>query len=169
MDYKKDIFIKMKVNSKVSAVFTNIISDIPYPSFRTGGTALIKQAQNTIISYEDFYNIVYKCVLEYIPKKDENLLVKIIVKFPKAIKNVQRINENSEIIKLQHDILNKYFYNHGDMNLRDKINELKIQVNELIELGDLEYLETILDRFEERMRNSFLCDMKKLSQLLENR
>lgn len=169
MDSKNKSFIRMKVNLRVSELFTNIISDIPYPYFKSGGTTLISYKKNTLILYEEFYDIVYRCVLEYVPKESENPLVKAIKQLPRAFKNVKRIQENKKIIEFQQSILDKYFYTHGEMNIRDKIDELKLQVEELIEQGELEYLDSILERFEERMRSDFLNDMKILSHLLEKR
>lgn len=161
----------MKVNSRVSGVFSDIISDIPYPSIKKGGNELIAHSQNTLISYEDFYNIMYRCVLEYVPRKNENPLITAVRKLPNAIKNVKRIKANTKIIELQHNILEKYFYKHenNEDNLRNKIDELKSEVDKLIEVGEVEYLDSVLNNFEERMKRGFLNDMRILSQLMENR
>ena len=162
-------FVRLKVRSKISELFINIIEDIPSPYFKTRTTALVIRQNNALISYEDFYRIVYRCALEYIQNEGESSLVTVVKRFPKVIKNVKRINENKKIIELQKNILNDYFYVHGEKNLQDKINELKVQIDELIEVGEVEYLNSVLENFEDRIRSGFLKDMQKLSQLLENR
>lgn len=171
MDYNKYSFLKMKVNSKVSAIFTGIIEDIPNFEEKCNDYALVKKGG--LITYEKFYLIVYKCVLDYIPKEDENLLIKAITMLPRAKKNIQRIIDNKGILELQRSILDKYFYSHGNggtnYNIKDKINELKDQIDELIADGDLQMLDAVLEHFENRMRDGFLADMKKLSLLLEKR
>ena len=70
---------------------------------------------------------------------------------------------------MQRKILDKYFYISGDMNIKEKIDELKFYVDDLIESEDLEDLDSVLNNFEERMRDYFLNDMKSLADLLEKR
>ena len=55
------------------------------------------------------------------------------------------------------------------MNIKEKIDELKFYVDDLIESEDLEDLDSVLNNFEERMRDYFLNDMKSLADLLEKR
>ena len=131
--------------------------------------ALIVQQKNNLISYEQFYNIIYRRVLEYIPAENENPLLKAIMMLPRAIKNVRRIKQNNEIIKLQQEILDKYFYCAGDENIKTKLLELENEIDTLIAKNELEILDLVLSRFDERMRSGVLEDLKRLSQLLDKR
>lgn len=167
MDSKTKSIFSMKVNSKLDNMFRGIIEDIP--TLENSGSELALIQKGELISYEGFYNILYKCVLEYIPKKNENPLIKAIVMLPRAIKNVKRIAANSEIIEFQRKILNDYFYMPGKKNIKEKVNELKNAIDELIEVGDYQILEDVLENFENRIRNDFLKDMEKLADLLKKR
>lgn len=121
------------------------------------------------MTYEQFYNIIYMMVLEYIPNEDENPLFKAIEMFPKAIKNIHRIQQNKEIINLQKEILDKYFYTSGDENIKEKLLELENEINLLIDDNDLKILDQVLLSFDERMRSGLLTDLESLSQLLNKR
>lgn len=169
MEYKNKSFVKIKVNARVSKMFRDIIEDIPLSCPRTENTALIVRPQTSLISYEEFYNIIYKCVLTYIPSRNQNTLMIVVKNLPNVLKNVKRIGKNKNIIDMQRKILDKYFYISGDMNIKEKIDELKFYVDDLIESEDLEDLDSVLNNFEERMRDYFLNDMKSLADLLEKR
>ena len=167
MDYKNNCFEKVKVNTKISNIFVGIIKDIPSSELCSNYRTLTVQKRNSLISYEDFYMIIYKCVLEYVPRKGENLILKIIKKLPTTIKNIQHIIDNKKIIEFQQYILDKYFYDKdSDNNIKKKINELKSNIEELIKLGEVEHLDIILDHFDDRMRTGLLTDLKKLSSLM---
>ena len=121
------------------------------------------------MTYDQFYNTVYKYVLEYIPRENENPLIKAIRMMPKAIKNAKRIKNNTEIIKKQNEILDKYFYVSGDNNIKEKLDELKEAIDQLIEDNDLDIIEGVLKNFDDRMRMGLLKDLEILSQLLTKR
>ena len=167
MNSKSKTFIKMKVNKKISNIFHVIISDIPYPSFRNSPITLVAHNHTALISCEDFFVILFRCVSEYVPRNNEHPLLLAVKKLPNGIRNVKKIKANSQIINLQKEILDKYFYLPGDHNLKNKIAELKENIDQQIESGNMEIIDRILIRFEDRMRSTFLSDMTKLSQLME--
>ena len=109
MAYNKAL-VKMKVNRRLNDTFVGIIEDLPISEFNSTKNALVVQNKNSLITYEQFYNYVYRIVLEYVPRDGENPLVKAIKMFPRAIKNAQRIKQNNDIIAFQNEILEKYFY-----------------------------------------------------------
>ena len=168
MYYNKSL-VKMKVKSRLNDTFVGIISDIPSSELNPSGNVLIVSSQNSLMTYEQFYNVIYKCVLEYIPRENENPLIKAIRMLPKAITNVQRIKNNNEIIKKQNEILDKYFYTSGDNNIKEKLQELERDIDQLIEDKDLDILERVLLNFDDRIRSGLLTDLEILSQLLAKR
>lgn len=109
MDYNKGL-VKLMVRDRLHNTFVEIIQDIPNPELSPKSSALIVKQKNSLMTYEQFYNIIYMMVLEYIPNEDENPLFKAIEMFPKAIKNIHRIQQNKEIINLQKEILDKYLH-----------------------------------------------------------
>lgn len=173
MECNINVILKMKVNARVNNVFAGIIDDLPKTDNSlknvSGKNYLSTTKKGQIINYESFYREIYNCILEYMPRDNENPFLKALKKLPQAIKNVKRISENKEILEFQNEILKKYFYEHGDENIRDKINELKEYINISINDGDLEYISRILDHFEDRMQNGIVKDMQQLSILLKKR
>ena len=121
------------------------------------------------MTYEQFYNYIYRIVLEYVPREGENPLMKAIKMFPRAIKNVQRIKQNNDIIAFQREILDKYFYNSGDDNIKEKLLELEENINQLIAEDEMEIFEDVLTHFDDRMRSGLLSDLERLSAMLKNR
>ena len=168
MDYNKSL-VRMKVKTRLSDTFVGIIHDIPSPELNPSVNALVVSSQNSLMTYDQFYNTVYKCVLEYIPRENENPLISVIRMMPKAIKNAKRIKNNTEIIKNQNEILDKYFYVSGDNNIKEKLGELKEAIDQLIEDNDLDIIEGVLKNFDDRMRMGLLKDLGILSQLLTKR
>lgn len=165
MDYKNSI-VKLKIDKQISKVFSSIINDIPYPELQHRNTELSQKSNELIITYDVFYNILYKCVLEYIPQENEHSLLKAIKMMPKAIRNVKRININKKVIELQQCILDKYFCIPGKDNIKDKIAKFR---DSIIEMETWEEVEMAIKNFEERMRNGLLKDLETLSLLLEQR
>lgn len=168
MVYNKAL-VKMKVNRRISDTFIGIIEDLPTSEFNPRKNALIVQNKNTLITYEQFYNYIYRIVLEYVPRDGENPLMKAIKMFPRAIKNAQRIKQNNEIITFQNEILKKYFYIPGDNNVKEKLLELEENINQLIEDDEMEILDPVLSNFNERMRSGLLADLEKLSDMMDKR
>lgn len=168
MDYNQGL-VRLKVKKRLNDLFIGIIQDIPESEFNPGRNALIVQQQNNIMTYEQFYNVVYRIVLEYIPRDNENPLFRAIKMLPRAMKNIQRINQNKDIIKFQNEILDNYFYDSGNKNIKEKVSELEKEVNKLIEVNNFEILERVLSNFEDRMRSGLLNDLAVLSQLLDKR
>ena len=168
MDYSKTL-VKMKVNRRLNDTFIGIIHDLPTSEFDPRKNALMVQNKNSLMTYEQFYNYIYKIVLEYVPRDGENPLIKAIKMFPRAIKNLQRIKQNNEIIIFQNEILDKYFYNSGVDNVKEKISELEENISQLIEDGEMELLEPVLSSFDERMRSGLLSDLEHLSLMLDKR
>ena len=168
MAYNKAL-VKMKVNRRLNDTFVGIIEDLPISEFNSTKNALVVQNKNSLITYEQFYNYVYRIVLEYVPRNGENPLVKAIKMFPRAIKNAQRIKQNNDIIAFQNEILEKYFYSSGDENIKEKLIELEMNINQLVEEGELEILESVLSNFDDRMRSGLLSDLRQLSAMLDKR
>lgn len=168
MAYNKAL-VKMKVNRRLNDTFVGIIEDLPISEFNSTKNALVVQNKNSLITYEQFYNYVYRIVLEYVPRDGENPLVKAIKMFPRAIKNAQRIKQNNDIIAFQNEILEKYFYSSGDENIKEKLLELEMNINQLVEEGELEILESVLSNFDDRMRSGLLSDLRQLSAVLDKR
>ena len=168
MDYNQGL-VRLKVKKRLNDLFIGIIQDIPESEFNPGRNALIVQQQNNIMTYEQFYNVVYRIVLEYIPRDNENPLLRAIKMLPRTMKNIQRINQNKDIIKFQNEILDNYFYDSGNKNIKEKVSELEKEVNKLIEVNNFEILERVLSNFEDRMRSGLLNDLAVLSQLLDKR
>lgn len=168
MAYNKAL-VKMKVNRRLNDTFVGIIEDLPISEFNSTKNALVVQNKNSLITYEQFYNYVYRIVLEYVPRDGENPLVKAIKMFPRAIKNAQRIKQNNDIIAFQNEILEKYFYSSGDENIKEKLLELEMNINQLVEEGELEILESVLSNFDDRMRSGLLSDLRQLSAMLDKR
>ena len=166
MVYNKTL-IKMKVNHRVNDTFVRIIDDLPKQEINPCKQALAVQNKNTLITYEQFYNYIYRIVLEYVPSDGENQLMKAIKMFPRAIKNARRIKLNNEIISFQNEILDKYFYILGNNNVKEKLLELEENINQLIEDGEMDILENVLSNFNERMRSGLLADLKKLSIMMD--
>lgn len=168
MAYNKAL-VKMKVNRRLNDTFVGIIEDLPISEFNSTKNALVVQNKNSLITYEQFYNYVYRIVLEYVPRNGENPLVKAIKMFPRAIKNAQQIKQNNDIIAFQNEILEKYFYSSGDENIKEKLLELEMNINQLVEEGELEILESVLSNFDDRMRSGLLSDLRQLSAMLDKR
>jgi len=168
MDYNKAL-VKMKVNRRINDTFLGIIKDLPSSEFSPRKNALIVQNKNSLMTYEQFYNYIYRIVLEYVPREGENPLMKAIKMFPRAIKNVQRIKQNNDIIAFQREILDKYFYNSGDDNIKEKLLELEENINQLIAEDEMEIFEDVLTHFDDRMRSGLLSDLERLSAMLKNR
>ena len=108
-------------------------------------------------------------MLEYVPREGENPLMKAIKMLPRTIKNVQRIKQNNDIIEFQKEILDKYFYNSGADNIKEKLVELEENINLLIAEDEIEILEDVLTRFDDRMHKGMISDLEKLSVMLKNR
>lgn len=168
MDYKKGL-VNLKAKSRLNDIFVGIIKDIHDLGFNSRSNDLVKQQKNSLITCEQFYNIIYIIVLEYIPKNSEQPLRKAIRMLPKAIKNIHRIKQNNEIIKFQKEILDKYFYTSGCNNIKKKLSELENEVNKLINDDDLEILEDVLLGFDKRIHLGLLNDLERLSRLLDER
>lgn len=168
MVYNKTL-IKMKVNHRINDTFVRIIEDLPKQEINPCKQALAVQNKNTLITYEQFYNYIYRIVLEYVPSDGENPLMKAIKMFPRAIKNARRIKLNNEIISFQNEIMDKYFYIPGNNNVKEKLLELEENINQLIEDEEMDILENVLSNFNERMRSGLLADLKKLSIMMDKR
>lgn len=168
MVYNKTL-IKMKVNHRINDTFVRIIEDLPKQEINPCKQALAVQNKNTLITYEQFYNYIYRIVLEYVPSDGENPLIKAIKMFPRAIKNARRIKLNNEIISFQNEIMDKYFYIPGNNNVKEKLLELEENINQLIEDEEMDILENVLSNFNERMRSGLLADLKKLSIMMDKR
>ena len=174
MDYENSI-TNVQIDEKLNNVFCNIIKDIPNLHNKNTEIATIKKGQ--MISYGDFLKILYNSVLEYVPKDNENILIKIITKLPKVIKNINHFSANIAIIKLQNKILNDYFYSHGDKNIKLKLEELKANIKNLVNDGEYEMIDAVIESFDDWIRNGshseenkgFLNDMKDLADKLEKR
>lgn len=65
--------------------------------------------------------------------------------------------------------MDKYFYLSGNENIKEKLEELKVVLDELMDSGDIEILETVLSRFDDRIRRGLLVDLDTLSKMLEER
>lgn len=168
MDYNKAL-VKMKINRRINDTFLGIIKDLPLSEFAAEKNTLIVQNKNSLMTYEQFYNYVYRIVLEYVPREGENPLMKAIKMLPRTIKNVQRIKQNNDIIEFQKEILDKYFYNSGADNIKEKLVELEENINLLIAEDEIEILEDVLTRFDDRMHKGMISDLEKLSVMLKNR
>lgn len=168
MDYHKNL-VRLKVHSRLNDTFVGIIQDIPSADLKIGNNALIVRQKNNLMSFEQFYNIIYRIVSEYVPTENEDPILKAIKMLPKALQNACRIKQNYEIKKLQKKILNEYFYRAGNNNIKTKLSELETGIDILIEENNLKDLDETLSRFDERMRNGLLKDLNHLSQLLEKR
>lgn len=168
MGYNKGL-VKLMVHNRLNDTFVRIIQNIPNSELNPKSNALIVKSKNSLMTYEQFYNMIYMIVLEYIPNENENPLFKAIKMFPRAIKNIRRIKQNDEIINFQKKILDKYFYTSGDENIKEKLSELENEIDLLIDNNELEILDPVLLRFDERMRSGLLADLEHLSQLLNEK
>ncbi len=168
MGYNKGL-VKLMVHNRLNDTFVRIIQDIPNSELNPKSNTLILKQNDSLMTYEQFYSMIYMIVLEYIPNENENPLFKAIKMFPRAIKNIRRIKQNDEIINLQKEILGKYFYISGDENIKEKLSELENEIDQLIDNNELEILDPVLLRFDERMRSGLLADLEHLSQLLNER
>ena len=168
MAYNKSL-VRMKVKIRLNDTFIGIIHDIPSPELNSNVNVLAVSSLNSLMTYDQFYNTLYKCVLRYIPREKENPLIKAIRMMPQAIRNVQRIRNNTEIIKKQNEILDKYFCVSGGDNIKEKLCELKEEIDQLVEDNDLDVIESVLRNFDDRMRRGLLNDLDILSQLLNKR
>lgn len=161
-----DRFLKRKVRVKLNNTFCRIVNDIPSLGSQ-GQIVVIRKGE--IITCDQFYNILLRCVIEYIPHNGENFLIKAITKLPRLISNIKEIKQNHEIIILQESILNKYFYLPGNDNIKEKIVELKKEIDFLIaDEPDLfvDVVDRILDNFEARMKDGIVKDIKNLYSLI---
>lgn len=168
MGYNKEL-VRFMVRDRLNNTFVGIIKDIPDSVLNPKNNALIAKPKNSLMTYEQFYNMIYMVVLEYIPDENEDPLLKVIKMLPKAVRNMRRIKQNKEITNLQKEILDKYFYTSGADNIKEKLLELENEINILIDDNDLEILDLVLLRFDERMRAGLLTDLKHLSELLNER
>lgn len=163
MDYN---FYKMKTNAQLDEMFRRVIADIPLSEKQE--IVLVKKGE--MITYESFCEILYRCVLEYIPDEKESSLVKAFRMLPKAKRNIQRIIDNRNIIKQQKTILDTYFSPSGELNIKAKTQELKNNIDGLlVEEKSYQYLESALKHFEDQVLNAFLKDMNELYFRLEKR
>ena len=161
--------IKLAVRNRLNDTFVRIIQDIPAAELKTQNNALLVKQNGNLMTYDQFYSMLYLRVLEYIPGEKENPLFKVIKMLPKTIENIYRIKQNNEIINFQKTILDEYFYTPGDKNIKEKLSELENAIDQLIDNGELETLDDVLSRFDERMRSGLLADLERLSQLLNQR
>lgn len=168
MGYNKGL-VKLMVYNRLNDTFVRIIQDIPNSELSPKSNILIVKQNDSLMTYKQFYSMIYMIVLEYIPSENENPLFKAIKMFPRAIKNIRRIKQNDEIINFQKKILDKYFYTSGDENIKAKLSELENEIDQLIDNNELEILDPVLLRFDERMRSGLLADLEHLSQLLNKR
>lgn len=159
----------MKVNREINNIFVGIIKDVPAPIVKLPKDALVPYNKNGTVLYDQFYNDLYRIVLAYVPRGNENPIKKAIIMLPRAISNAKRVKDNSEIISKQNEILDKYFYLSGNENIKEKLEELKGVLDELMDSGDIEILETVLSRFDDRIRRGLLVDLDTLSKMLEER
>lgn len=161
--------LRMKVNHRLNDVFTRIIQDIPNTELKTSKNALAVTQKNGLMTYEEFYEIVYRSVLEYVPRDGENSMLMVIKMLPRVTKNIQRIKINDEIIRKQNEILQKYFFKSAPDNIKKKLKKLETSINKLIKNNEVDLIEACLNNFESRMRDGLLTDLKELSNLLDKR
>jgi hypothetical protein len=170
MDYNKgNSLYDMKINLKLNSTFHGILEDMPAVSIGNNTNAEIALVKNEVLTYESFYNTLYTCVLQYVPSENENVLQKAISMLPRVIRNVKRLKTNKNIICLQNEILNKYFYESGDYNIKEKLVELKEQLEQLVIDKDYECIDSVLQRFDIFMREKFLSDINDLSKMIDDR
>lgn len=173
MVFNRNFMWQIKINYRVNTVFASIIDDLPKSS---DGKALVYSKQylavtnnNQVINYSEFCRILYCYIQMYIPRGGENPLFKAIKMFPRFVENVRNINNNYTIIELQNDILHTYFLDSGHKNVKEKIAELKSELQTLIDDEEVELIDSVIDRFEEHMREGLLSDLEELSRLLKQR
>ena len=158
MEFNTNNILKMKVNANINNVFAGMIDDLPKSSNQlveiSGKTYLATTQNGRIVNYENFYKLIYNYTM----------------------KNLRRIEANNEILRFQKEILTKYFYESGNKyNVKEKIQELRDNINELIESDGWEYIGGILSNFEQRMRNEdpenegIISALNRLSKMLEER
>lgn len=180
MEFNTNNILKMKVNANINNVFAGMIDDLPKSSNQlveiSGKTYLATTQNGRIVNYENFYKLIYNYISEYIPQNKEGILINVIKRMPQTIKNLRRIEANNEILRFQKEILTKYFYESGNKyNVKEKIQELRDNINELIESDGWEYIGGILSNFEQRMRNEdpenegIISALNRLSKMLEER
>lgn len=164
---------QMKINYRVNTVFANIIDDLPQ---NADGKTLVTSKQylavtnnNQFINYSEFCRILYSYIQMYIPRSGENPLFKAVKMFPRFIENLRNINNNYTIIELQNTILHKYFLDSGNQNVKEKIAELKSELQTLVDNDEVEFIDAAIDNFETRMREGLLSDLEELSMLLKQR
>ena len=161
---------QMKINYRVNTVFANIIDDLPRnadgKTLVTSKQYLAETNNNQFINYSEFCRILYCYIQMYIPRRGENPLLKAVKMFPRFIENLRNINNNYTIIELQNTILHTYFLDSGDKNVKEKIAELKSELQTLVDNDEVEFIDSVIDRFETRMREGLLSDLEELSRLL---
>lgn len=90
----------MKVNREINNIFVGIIKDVPAPIVKLPKDALVPYNKNGTVLYDQFYNDLYRIVLAYVPRGNENPIKKAIIMLPRAISNAKRVKDNSEIISV---------------------------------------------------------------------
>ena len=173
MEYNVKIIWKMKAAVRVNRLFGKILDELPKPEntlMVINSDSYLSTTQNgQIINYDSFYKIVYNCVQAYIPSENENILTKVIKNIPRTIRNIKRIEDNREILEFQNKILEKYFYDGGEYNLKNKILDLKQIIDEATDYGKLDLVDNFLCDFEMRMQQDLGEDLQKLQRMLKKR
>lgn len=153
----EDRNLKKEVDKRVSEVFTRILQEIPESEFQ--------EKNGVLISYNDFLDRLSNTLIQCSQKPSESpkntgkgslLIVMGITIF--------QIAKNHIFLNKQKKFMGKYFGESSNYNIKNKISELKLQIDNLLSEKDMnmEDVKDVLDNFEMRMRKDFLSDLKEL-------
>jgi len=179
MDYK--IIDQSEINKRVNEVFAKILDDLPKPKDKNGNASINGEQYlavtdgSQIVDYAEFYKQLHSAVFMYIPQKGENPIIRFLLVVPRIYKNIKKIKAANEIIEYQKEILAKYFESSSKYNIKNKILELKDELNDPDIRCDEDLVNKVICDFDSRMRGkvagypSIMKDLDKLSKLIEER
>ena len=174
-----DNTLRLEVHQQINNIFIQIVDELPQ---NDEGLVIVGKRNYlsitnglSVVEYGLFCKAIYEYISIYIPNDKENPLIKAIKMLPRTFKNLKIINANKQIIEKQHKILTTYFASTSAQNVKNKIFELKTEVDKIFddEENDEELCRDLTDAhltdFDDWMRRNLLTDLFQLSELMKQR
>lgn len=174
-----DDTLRLDIHRQINIIFIQIIDELPRDE---EGLVLVNSKnyltvtnEMSVVEYGLFCRAIYEFISLYIPNDKENPLIKAIKMLPRTFKNLKIISANKQIIEKQHQILSTYFASTSTKNVKNKIFDLKTEIDNIFDDEDndeelcAELAEAHMNDFDDWMRKNLLNDLCQLSELMEQR
>ncbi len=174
-----DNTLRLDVHRQINTIFIRIVDELPRSD---KGLAIVNNRNYltitrgmSVVEYGVFCKAIYEFISIYIPNDKENPLIKAIKMLPRTFKNLKIINANKQIVEKQHQILATYFISTSAKNIKNKIFELKSEIDNIFADNDndedlcAELADAHLSDFDDWMRRNLLNDLCQLSELMKQR